>query len=100
MQQTFTIIRIHKDASGAVQSEQVYPGFGKTAEAAIEDIVTQLGEEEDQEYQAALEEGAEDDELDALRDITIDQVSGEFQIYAGVHTTGPTMKPIDTTFSG
>tara|TARA_Y100000815_G_scaffold206355_1_gene190220 strand:- start:786 stop:1103 length:318 start_codon:yes stop_codon:yes gene_type:complete len=105
MEQKFTIVRtreVFRRVDGEIQSsneDSIYAGFGNDAETAIGDLIEQLAEEEDEDFQAASEDGELDD-IDALRSIAIDQVEGEFQIYPGVHSARPEIDPIDTTWSG
>jgi hypothetical protein len=105
MKQTFTILRSQEETrrvNGELirnNVDKVYPGFGTVADTALGDLIEQLAEEECEDCQAAAEDGDLED-FEALRSIAIDQVDGEFEIYAGVHETRPDSPPIETSWSG
>ena len=98
LEQTYTIFRtediIRRDAQGDRTSGTMvshYPGFGCTPNQALDSVMEDIAENEDDEV---AETPIDDPDYDHLLNRAVENLSGTWEVFAGTHKARPSSKPM------
>ena len=98
LEQTYTIFRnetvTRKASDGSKKRETLisrYPGFGSTPNKALESVMEDVAENENDEV---AETPIDDPDYDFLLNRAIENLSGTWEVFAGSHKTRPSGKPL------
>lgn len=98
LEQTYTIFRTEKmrrrqpdGSSKPFEHVSRYPGYGRCPHKALDDIMEEIAEDEDDEL---AETPMDDPDYDHVQQRAIDSLTGIWEVFAGTLTERPSAEPL------